>query len=91
MAPIMTDQEHRARWDAESLAQAEKIKADPERLSRAKEAAKKLADEEAEDARAMRKVAGRRTQSRASGPSGSTTRIKKTPTQPNDFNVFKRI
>lgn len=49
-------------WDAQTLAEAEVIKADQSRMEAAKAAAAKLAAKKAEEQRAMNKVAGRKTQ-----------------------------
>ncbi len=54
-APAKDDWE--AESDAHTLAQAEAIKADKRRMGRAAKAAKKLADEQAEKAKAMKKIA----------------------------------
>ena len=47
-----------AKWDAQSLAEAKLIEADPSRLEAAKAATSKLADEKAIQAKAMEDVAG---------------------------------
>ena len=50
-------EEHEARWDAQTLAEAEVIRGDATRHAAAKGAAAKLAQEEAEKVKAMKKVA----------------------------------
>lgn len=79
-----------ARWraedDARALAQAEEVKADKARLSKAQEAAKKMADEDAARVRAMRKVAGKRTRQPPDGGSGGGK-----PKPVSQFNVFEKI
>ena len=52
-----TDEEYAAHSDARTLAQAEEIRADKQRLSKAREAAKALAEKEQEEATAMKKIA----------------------------------
>ena len=56
-----TDKEYEARWDAETLVNAERIKADPARLSTAQSAAKAMAAQQDEKQKALRKVAGKST------------------------------
>jgi membrane protein involved in colicin uptake len=93
-----TEAEWQAEDDARSLAQAEEIKADKARLDKAQSAAKRMADEEAERAKAMRKVAGRK-KSQPSGGGGSkrkpmSTRLNEAPVQGapgNSFNVFEKV
>lgn len=57
----MTDEQREAHWqaqnDARTLAEAEMIKNDPERLKAATEMADKMAEEKVEEARSMSKVA----------------------------------
>jgi hypothetical protein len=89
-----TEAEWQAEDDARSLAQAEEIKADKPRLDKAQDAAKRMADEEAERAKAMRKVAGRKK-------SGSTQEKRKPvfngpaevaqPSVGGKHNVFQKI
>lgn len=54
------DRKWRAESDARTLADAQRIKEDLPRLESAQEAAKRMADEEAEKAKAMRKIAGKK-------------------------------
>ncbi|MCK4782573.1 MAG: hypothetical protein KAV87_02400 [Desulfobacteraceae bacterium] len=58
----MTDEQREAHWramdDARTLAQAEIIKNDPDRLKAAVEKADLIAEEKIEEARSMSKVAG---------------------------------
>lgn len=58
---VKTDEDYQAEWDAQTLADAEQIKADQDRMARAGKAAKRLAEEKEKENRAMRKVAGKRT------------------------------
>ena len=51
-----TDKEYQARWDAESLIQAEEVKSNPKRLQAAKQAAKVIEKERAEALAAAQKV-----------------------------------
>ncbi|RLC88890.1 MAG: hypothetical protein DRJ03_01225 [Chloroflexi bacterium] len=79
----------RAESDAHSLAEAERIKLDPKRLSAAKKAAARLLAEEQKRATAMRKVAGSKKQE------SQTTQKRKSPSgggkPKNSHNVFQRI
>jgi hypothetical protein len=82
-----TDREWQARMDAETLAQAEKIKADKARLEAAQKQAKLMANDKREEATAMSKIAGQ-----ASG----TDDAKKPDKEPlrgsgNPFNIGVRI
>lgn len=98
MQPISADEKKwRAQDDARMLAEAEQIKQDQTRLDAARQAAKEMADEETERAKAMRKVAGRKT-----GGGQSPTRprddrhsVASKSSQGsgtnNRFNVFKKI
>jgi len=52
-----TEADWEAIWDAQTLASAEVIKGDAERLKAAKAWAKKLVEEETAEAEAMKKVA----------------------------------
>lgn len=91
---IETEADWQAQDDARALAQAEEIKADKPRLDKAQQAAKKMADEEAERAKAMRKVAGRKRQSSSGEGKKSTRKTARGVTQGapgNKFNVFEKI
>ncbi len=55
----------RAQDDARTLAEAEAIKADPERLKRAQDAAKGMADEAQVKAKAMTSIAGGKVRGKA--------------------------
>ena len=52
-----TNEEYEACDDARTLARAEEIRGDKQRVSRAREAAKALAEKELEEATAMKKIA----------------------------------
>jgi len=84
---ISTDEK---RWreedDARTLAEAERIKNDPGRLSGAKTAAKRMVEEDKERIQAMSKVAGKG--STASRPKSVAESRKKTV---NAHNIFTRI
>ena len=75
--------------DARTLAEANVIQNDPERLKGAQNAATRIADEETKRASAMRKVAGKKKQpakpdsSKASKPS-TTAAVSDVTTTPND-------
>ncbi len=60
MEPMKTEAEYQAEWDARTLADAERIKADKARLKKAEDAATKIVNEQNKEAQAMRKVAGKR-------------------------------
>ena len=51
--------ENRPRWDAQSLAEAEKIKADPARVKAAAVAAKQMVEDTKKEQAAMQKVASK--------------------------------
>ena len=57
---IASELDWKAESDARTLAEAEIIKGDNNRLNRAQIAAAKIAAEESEKARAMKKIAGRK-------------------------------
>jgi PAB1-binding protein PBP1 len=93
--PSINEERWQAEYDAQTLAEAEKIKSDPARHDRAKTAAQRMVEEKAEEAKAMRKVARKR------GSGGGSTRPS-APTRPQNsggspgskvgkFNVFKKI
>lgn len=99
--PINERDEWRAQEDAFTLAEAKKIQKDQGRLTRAQQAAKKMADERAEDAHAMRQVAGRKQKNstpakgnaatvRGSRPQAQTGRPRQ-GTGSRQYNVFKKI
>lgn len=82
-----SDKEYQAQWDAETLATAEEIKADAGRLKAAEAKAAKMAEDKQEQAKAMKKVAGK-----GDGPDGD----KKAPERDlsgtsNPFNVGQRL
>lgn len=53
----LDESDHEARWDAETLARAELIKADEARYKKAKDWAAVLTQKEQDEAKAMQKVA----------------------------------
>ena len=56
--PMKSDEQWQREEDAYALARAEEIKSDPDRLSKAKQAARKLLDEQKRKASSRLKVAG---------------------------------
>jgi len=90
MPGITMDEKYQAEWDAQSLADAEKIKSDPKRYANAQHAAVRLAEEEREKAKAMSKVAGsKRIPGRGSG--GSKSKPEQKEVKKIGFNVFEKI
>lgn len=85
----------RAEDDARTLAEAERIKEDKARMDAAQAAAKKMAEEEEERIRAMRKIArSKRQPGTGSGPQGSKPKEgmrKPRPKTKQSYNVFNRI
>jgi hypothetical protein len=82
-----TDAEYQAQWDAETLASAEEIKADEGRLKAAEARAAKMAEDKDEQAKAMRKVAGKGS----GGPAGPGARTGDLSGTSNPFNVGARL
>lgn len=87
-AMTMDERRWRAEDDARTLAEAERIKEDAARMTAAKEAAKRMADEEMERTKAMRKVAGQKTPSQGSQPREG---MGKPRPKNSGFNVFQKI
>lgn len=91
--PALSDRDWRAKDDARTLAEAEVIKQDKDRLIAAQDAAKRMAEEKNEEARAMKKVAGRKKTS--VNPRDGLTMDNSKPNSKtlggNSLNVFKRI
>lgn len=94
----MTRQEKQwqAQDDARTLATAEVVKNDPGRLSAAKVAAKRMAEEEKDSAKAMTRVAGIRKVNTLSNDKedgeGAKKKARRTFQKPkNTHNVFNRI
>lgn len=95
------DKKWRAKDDARTLAEATVIGKDPERLDAAKVAATEMADEQAEQAKAMRGVAGRKgrgakkdTGTRGKGRSGDVggdSGGRSTAQPASDYTVFNRV
>ena len=93
----LSDKDYKARWDAETLASAKEIEADPTRLSKAKTAAQSMADDEAKKTKHLRQVAGRKPRENGVG-SGQPNTLLRTNRNSNrngsgvgSFNVFKKI
>lgn len=91
-----TDKEYEARWDAETLANAKKIEADPARLTSAQDAAKAMVEQRDEDHRAMREVAGAKPspvqkQKQAPGIKQAVTTNAARKPSGNGYNVFQKI
>jgi hypothetical protein len=90
------EREWRAQDDARTLATAEVVKNDPTRLSAAKVAAKRMAEEEKDSAKAMTRVAGIRKANTLSndkeGDVDSKKKARRSSQKPkNAHNVFNRI
>jgi len=90
------EKEWQAKDDARTLATAEVVKNDSARLSAAKVAARVMAEEEKEEAKAMTRVANmRKTNTLSSSPSndkeGSEKKPKRRAKPKNVHNVFNRI
>lgn len=83
-----TDKEWQARMDAETLAQAEKIKADKTRLDAAQAEATKMAADKREEATAMSKIAGGKGKGPGDGKKPGTGPLRGSD---NAFNVGVRI
>jgi hypothetical protein len=85
----MITAEQEAKWraeeDARTLAEANVIRKDPGRLDKAKEAARKIADEERKRANAMSAV-GKERKTKQSTKTQRDTSIKRQP-----YNVFQKI
>jgi hypothetical protein len=79
----VTEADWQAEDDARTLARAEVIKNDQSRLTKAQQAANKIAEREMKEASAMKKVAGRKV-TNTNGSQGS-----KKPSGP--YNVFQKI
>lgn len=95
----LTDKEWDARWDAESLAKAEEIKADPSRLNAAESAALKIAEEKQKELTGINRVANRgkgretaqgSTQNRIITPNKKPKAVERRKSS-NGFNVFQKI
>lgn len=80
-----TEKEWQAQEDAHTLARAEAIKADQNRLTAAQVAAQKMLDDEKKDVQLLSKVAGRRVPANAQ-QEGSPRRSRTT-----GYNVFQKI
>jgi len=94
----LSEEDWRRRDDARILVTAEKIKADPERLSAAKAAAKQMVEEEQKELSSLRKVAGSNINVSQSEKNTVVTKAKrfnlqqkKTVGRKSTFNIFKRI
>ena len=89
------EREWRAQDDARTLATAEVVRNDPNRLSAAKVAAKRMAEEEKDSAQAMSRVANiRKAKTLPSNDEadGESSKKKMRRAKPkNTHNVFNRI
>lgn len=81
--PVLND--HEAGWDAETLAEAEEIKKDKNRLNKAKAAAKVIAKDKEKSAEAMKDVAGGSTAGVA--PKNTISRVPPKNTVSRNVNV----
>ena len=92
MPSISADEKRwQAEADARTLAEAETIKQDNKRLMEAQTAAKKMADEEAERAKAMRKVAGSKGKGTVRQANGNTKKRTTGSGGTSNHKVFQRI
>jgi len=92
MPGITMDEKYQAEWDAQSLADAEKIKSDPKRYANAQHAAVRLAEEEREKAKAMSKVAGRKSREIEMKDLRHRPATKEErDSKKSEFNVFEKI
>ena len=82
-----SDAEWQAHCDANTLAGAEEIKADPTRMKAAQTQAIKMAEDKEEEAKAMEKVAGKATGSADDNKSGK----RDLSGTSNPFNVGARL
>jgi len=91
--PEVIDEKYQSEWDAQSLAEAEKIKNDPKRYEKAQQAAVRLAEEEREKAKAMTKVASGviRANERKNLGIRMPTKEDTEVLRKTGFNVFKKI
>ena len=87
------EKEWQAKDDARTLATAEVVKNDSARLSAAKVAARVMAEEEKEEAKAMTRVANmRKTNTLSSNDKeGGESKPKRKAKPKNTHNVFNRI
>ena len=83
---ILSDKDYQARWDAESLATAETIKADPARLNKAQDAATKMAEEKRKELNGINRVANRAKRSKTAQKPTSKT-INKTKARPKAYKA----
>jgi len=93
IARPMSEKDWRARDDAYTLSTAEEIKADPTRLDAARVQAKRMADEEVEKLKGLRKVARQKTTShRVTGMKRKSAKSAKQESKAKTtHNVFTRI
>jgi hypothetical protein len=99
--PSITESEYRGEWDANTLAEAEQIKSNPQRLAAAQSAAKRLVDKENAEAKAMQKVASGGTKGYPEPSQRGNRRPRRTsnkaitknqmPVDSSGFNVFRNI
>ena len=93
----ISEKEWQARCDAQTLGEAEVIKADKARHDAAQTAAAKLAAEKGEEKKAMVKVAGRKTAPNPKKAAGSMPQGSKAPPsagtagRTSAFNVFEKL
>lgn len=89
------EKEWQAQDDARTLATAEVVKNDPPRLSAAKVAAKRMAEEEKDQAKAMTRVANMRKSktldSSGEEEGGDKQKTRKKAKPKNVHNVFNRL
>lgn len=97
MEEPVSDKEWRARWDAQTLSEAEVIKADQARLDAAKTAATKLADEKGKEKVAMDKVARTGGKGKPANTATGTGKPEFSPPRggtgkkATNYNVFQKL
>lgn len=74
MSTLKTDKQYQKEYDAQTLAEAEKIKSDKVRYAGAKQAAKTMVNEKKKETAALTKVAGTDKTTRTSRTSKTTKR-----------------
>lgn len=90
MVEPRTDKEWQEYHDARTLAESQVINDDPARLAAAKKMAARIAEDEAEKAKAMKKIAGQRVSNQQS-PTNPAPKPVNAPDPANPFNIFRRI
>lgn len=87
IAQTASDKKWQAENDARTLAEAETIKQDPNRLKPAQDAAQKMVDQKRDEANAMAKVAGKKSISTSNAPN----KDRQGSGENSILGIFKRI